>query len=123
MVDTLRADHLGAYGYDKPTSPRIDALARAGVRFANARAASSWTLPSVASMLTALYPASHGAEVNTAALSPDVVTMPEAFRDAGYLTAAISANPAFVTPLQGFAQGFDEFTVEHGPPSKRAAGG
>lgn len=118
VVDTLRADHLGVYGYDKPTSPRLDALAREGVRFANARATSSWTLPSVASMLTSVYPAAHGAEVNTAALSPDVVTMPEAFRDAGYLTAAFSANPAFVTPLQGFAQGFDEFTVEHGRPSK-----
>lgn len=118
VIDTLRADHLGAYGYDKPTSPRLDALAREGARFANARATSSWTLPSVASMLTGLYPAAHGAERNDAALSTAAETLPEAFRDAGYLTAAISANPAFVTPLQGFAQGFDEFTVKRGRASE-----
>ncbi len=114
VIDTLRADHLGSYGYDEPTSPRLDALAREGARFANARATSSWTLPSVASMLTGLYPAAHGAERNNAALATEVDTLPEAFQDAGYLTAAISANPAFVTPLQGFAQGFGEFTVKHG---------
>jgi arylsulfatase A-like enzyme len=119
VVDTLRADHLGSYGYDRPTSPRLDALAHEGARFTNARATSSWTLPSVATMLTARYPAAHGAERNTAALSEEVVTMPEAFRDAGYLTTAFSANPAFVTPLQGFAQGFDTFTVKHGAVGDR----
>jgi arylsulfatase A-like enzyme len=118
VIDTLRADHLGAYGYDKPTSPRLDALAGEGARFANARATSSWTLPSVASMLTGLYPAAHGAERNDAALAVEADTLPEAFQDAGYLTAAISANPAFVTPLQGFAQGFDEFTVKRGRVSE-----
>jgi arylsulfatase A-like enzyme len=120
VVDTLRADHLGAYGYDKPTSPHLDALARAGARFTNARAPSSWTLPSVTSMMTGLYPASHGAEINTATMSEQLATMAEAFRDAGYLTTAFSANPAFVTPLQGFGRGFDEFTVLHGPVSKSA---
>lgn len=119
VIDTLRADHLGAYGYDKPTSPRLDTLAGEGARFANARATSSWTLPSVASMLTGLYPAAHGAERNDAALAAAADTLPEAFQDAGYLTAAISANPAFVTPLQGFAQGFDEFTVMRGRASER----
>lgn len=118
VIDTLRADHLGAYGYDKPTSPRLDALAREGARFANARATSSWTLPSVGSMLTGLYPAAHGAERNNTALAAEADTLPEAFQDAGYLTAAISANPAFVTPLQGFAQGFDEFTVKRGRVSE-----
>ncbi len=118
VIDTLRADHLGAYGYGKPTSPHLDALAREGVRFANARSTSSWTLPSVASLLTGLYPAAHGAERNTAALGTTVPLLSEAFHNAGYLTVAFSANPAFVTPLQGFARGFDEFTVLHGPPTE-----
>ena len=118
VVDTLRADHLGVYGYDKPTTPRLDALAGEGVRFAHARATSSWTLPSIASVFTGLYPAAHGADRNTAALSSETVTLAEAFQDAGYLTAALSANPAFVTPLQGFAQGFGEFIVRHGARSQ-----
>jgi len=120
VIDTLRADHLGAYGYARPTSPRLDALASSGVRFANARATSSWTLPSVASILTGLYPAAHGVELNTSSIASDLPTMPEAFRGAGYVTGAVSANPAFVTPLQGMAQGFDHFIVLHGPPAKRA---
>jgi len=123
VVDTLRADHLGAYGYDQPTSPHLDRLARAGVRFTNARATSSWTLPSVASLLTGRYPAAHGAERNTDALASDVVTLPEALRDAGYMTAAFSANPAFVTPTQGLAQGFDTFVVLHGAATRRRAEG
>ena len=118
VVDTLRADHLGSYGYDKPTSPHLDALAREGARFTGARAPSSWTLPSVTSMMTGLYPASHGAERNTATMAESLPTMAEAFRDAGYLTTALSANPAFVTQLQGFGRGFDEFTVLHGPLMK-----
>lgn len=121
VIDTLRADHLGCYGYARPTSLRLDALADEGVRFANARAASSWTLPSVASILSGVYPAVHGAERNTSVLGKDLKTMAEAFRDAGYLTGAVSANPAFVTPGQGLARGFDEFSVIHGPPVAREA--
>jgi len=123
VVDTLRADHLGAYGYDKPTSPHLDALAREGVRFTGARAASSWTLPSVTSMMSGLYPAAHGAERNDRVISERVAVMPEAFRDAGYLTAGFSANPAFVTPLQGFGRGFDEFSVLHGAVATGKRGG
>jgi arylsulfatase A-like enzyme len=119
VVDTLRADHLGTYGYPRPTSPRMDELAARGARFANARAASSWTLPSVASLFTGVYPAVHGAESVGTVVSERLRTMPEAFRDAGYATAAVSANPAFVTPTQGFARGFQRFDVLHGPPTER----
>ncbi len=119
VVDTLRADHLGSYGYPRPTSPRLDELAGRGARFTNARAASSWTLPSVVSMLTGLYPAVHGAETVTAVLSERVRTMPEAFREAGHATAALSANPAFVTPVQGLARGFERFDVLRGPPTDK----
>lgn len=115
VVDTLRADHLGSYGYTRATSPNLDALARRGTRFAAARSTTSWTGASVASILTGLYPIVHGVDRGGVALSELAMTMPEGFHDAGYATAAFSANPAFVTPEMGFAQGFDQFDVLHGP--------
>ena len=121
VIDTLRADHVGAYGYERPTTPNLDALAARGTRFASARASSSWTLPSVASIMTGLYPAVHGADHSDAALSADAATMAAAFRDAGYETAAFSANPAFVAAPQGIANGFDQFRVLHGAPAEPRA--
>src|SRR5262245_30874033 len=86
-IDTLRADHLGAYGDPRPTSPRIDELARSAVRFTRAVAQSSWTLPSIASILTGLGPAGHGAVGPETAIGDDVPTLAEMLRDAGYVTA------------------------------------
>jgi arylsulfatase A-like enzyme len=123
VVDTLRADHLGCYGYPRPTSPRLDALAAAGVRFANARAPSSWTGASVASIMTGLYPAVHGLEQSESALADERPTIAEAFRDAGYDTIAFSANPAYVTPVSGLGQGFARFDVLHGKRMPRNARG
>ena len=60
VVDTLRADHLQCYGYDKPTSPFIDTLAERGVRFSHVFAQASWTLPSHLSLLTSRYPSALG---------------------------------------------------------------
>ena len=60
-IDTLRADHLGIYGYPRPTSPVIDQLGREGAVFDDASSTSPWTLPAHASMLTGLYPNRHGA--------------------------------------------------------------
>ena len=121
VIDTLRADHLGCYGYPRATSPALDALAARGVRFARAHAPSSWTLPSVVSIMTGLDPAAHGVERNTSVLAEGRPTMAEAFRAAGYETMALSAHPALVTPLQGLARGFDRFTVLHGPVANRRA--
>lgn len=70
VVDTLRADHLGSYGYERATSPRIDALADRGVVFENAFATSPWTAPSVASILTGQWPSRHGAVVRREAGQP-----------------------------------------------------
>jgi arylsulfatase A-like enzyme len=92
VIDTLRADHLGAYGYARPTSPRIDELARSGVRFTCAVAQSSWTLPSIASILTGRTPAGHGAVGPETAIGDDVPTLPEMLRDAGYVTAGFVTN-------------------------------
>jgi tetratricopeptide (TPR) repeat protein len=80
VIDTLRADHVGAYGYGRPTTPRIDALARRGVRFARASAPSSWTLPSVASIFTSLPPPEHGAVAWGEKLLAGLPTLAEALR-------------------------------------------
>jgi arylsulfatase A-like enzyme len=116
VIDTLRADHLGASGYQKPTSPHLDDLAKRGVRFAGAHSTTSWTLPSVTSILTALYPASHGVEHSLSVLGTEIGTLPESFQRAGYETVAISANPAFVTPQSGLGRGFGAFDVVPSPP-------
>jgi arylsulfatase A-like enzyme len=109
-VDTLRADRLGCYGGDRPTSPAIDAMARSGVLFRNAVAASSWTLPSHASMLTALDPSRHGAVSFgfTTSVPPQLETMTERLWSAGYDTAAFT-DGFFVSAGLGFDQGFDRF--------------
>ena len=60
VVDTLRADHLGCYGYQRPTSPNIDKLAASGARFVNGISSTPWTLPSMATIMTGLYPSVHG---------------------------------------------------------------
>ena len=111
VPDTLRADHLSAYGYIRPTSPNIDRLARQGVLFDQAFATSSWTAPSHASLLTGLYPSQHGVEW----YRPDALiearspTLAGALRDRGYRTAAFSANLFWFTRAHGFGGGFIRF--------------
>lgn len=109
VIDTLRADHLGSYGYAKAQTPRFDALALGGTRFSAARSPTSWTLPSVASLLTGRYPGEHGVERLQNVIDEKTVTLPEALKDVGYVTAAFSANVAVVIASAGFAQGFDSF--------------
>lgn len=92
-VDTLRADHLNAWGYrERRVSPNIDRLAQEGVRFQHAYAPAPWTRPSMASLLTSLYPRQHGQEL-TSTLKAEVVTLPEVLRAMGYHTAYFCANP------------------------------
>jgi len=109
LIDALRADHLGCYGYDRAISPAIDAFAEEAILFENAIAQSSWTKASVASVFTGLWPAQHGAVRHPHKLSAAALTLPEILRAAGYHTAAFVANPN-VTDRFGFDQGFDEFT-------------
>ncbi|MEN8160010.1 MAG: sulfatase [Myxococcota bacterium] len=104
-LDTLRADHLGCYGRDRNTSPAIDALAAAGVRFADASATSPWTLPSHASMLTGLYPSSHGVRQRSHRLPEERVTLAESLAEHGYQTFAVVNSLSFgrrFAVLQGF---------------------
>ena len=119
LIDSLRADHLGCYGYDRDTSPNIDALARESLLFAQASAQSSWTKPSIPTLFTSLYPIQHRVyegERRTASggresdvLADDFTTLAELFRNAGYATAAFVHN-AQLPADHGFDQGFDVYT-------------
>jgi arylsulfatase A-like enzyme len=110
-IDTLRADHLGCYGYREDTSPHIDAFAREGVRFARTYAASNTTLPSHASMMTSLYPGTHKAEVMRFAPVPEeVTTLAEVLHAAGYRTAAV-VDDGELDPIWGLNQGFETYAV------------
>jgi len=108
LIDTLRADHLGAYGYNRNTSPAIDRLAQDGLLFEYAYAQSSWTRPSVASLFTGLLPSRHGAVRRSHKLRSDVATLAEILLDSGYSTAAFVSNPN-VIPVFGFGRGFENF--------------
>ncbi len=107
-IDTLRADMLGAYGYARPTSPVLDALAQQGVLFEKALSTSPWTLPAHASMLTGLYPAHHGAIHEHRGLAQGMPTLAEVFHDAGYRTGAV-VNSLYLSERFGFRRGFEDF--------------
>jgi arylsulfatase A-like enzyme len=109
VVDTLRADHLGAYGYARPTSPGLDALARSGTLFWNAASPSSWTKPAVASLFTSRSPSEHGAVSFDRDLGNELPTLAEALRARGYYTLGVSGNFVHVSEAHGFARGFDRF--------------
>jgi arylsulfatase len=108
VVDALRADHLGAYGYGRPTSPNIDRLAREGVVFDSAVATSSWTRPSVGSLFTSRLPSEHAADSYTTGLSPDLPTLAESLREAAYHTVGVSGNFIHVNE-GGFERGFERW--------------
>jgi arylsulfatase A-like enzyme len=108
VIDTLRADHLGSYGYARPTSPMLDGLAADGVLFERAFAQSSWTKPATASLLTGRCPSQHQTSSETARLPDGETTVAERLRPFGYRTAILSGNP-WISPEYGFDQGVDDF--------------
>ncbi len=116
VIDTLRADHLGAYGYARPTSPAIDALAAKGALFERAYSHAGWTLASFASLLTGQYPHSHRAvrdqknPVLFGEITQETVTLAESLKAAGYATAAFVNNP-FLKPGLNMNQGFDVYDI------------
>jgi len=105
-VDTLRADHLGAYGYARNTSPAIDRFAREGAVFSQALAASSYTRESVSALFTGRYPSCAGAVGWDAHPSPESPSLAEAFRRAGYFTAFLSLTTMLSHPQ--FHRGFEQ---------------
>jgi len=111
VVDTLRRDHLGTYGYDRNTSPAIDALAADAVHFERAYATAPWTRPSVASMLTGLYPSAHGAMALNNLLAPSLHTLAETLAVNGYRTGAVVSHVVLSRQF-GFDQGFEVYDEE-----------
>jgi hypothetical protein len=118
LVDTLRADHTSVYGYARDTTPELARFAKDGVVFENAVAQSSWTKPSVASVLTSLLPAQHGTVHLRDTLPLKLVTLGERLQDKGISTGAIVANEVIYTAGSHFEQGFDVFTGIHDPEDK-----
>ena len=108
LIDTLRADHLGAWGYHRDTSPRIDALAASGVMFENCISQAPHTKPSTASILTSLFPPTHRVELFTSSLDSRAETMPELLHHGGWRTSLMSAN-TFLSPTYGFGEGVETF--------------
>ncbi len=113
LVDTLRADAVGVYGSRLGTTPNLDAFGRAGVRFAEASAPSSWTLPSVTTLLTGLEPQTHGAGYRYGNFAPTGLaggarTMAEVMHHEGAYTLGVYCN-IYVNPAFGLQRGFDEY--------------
>ncbi len=139
-LDTTRADRLSCYGYEKSTSPNLDRLAADGVRFTNAYAVSSWTLPTHASLFTGKFPSAHGAKYDPEGplslvqeggikgnpaweayrarpLAENEVTLAEILREHGYATGAVVAGPwlkRVFTLDKGFEHYDDSNYVDHG---------
>jgi len=107
-VDTLRADHLGCYGHERATSPHLDRMALEGVRFDSALSQAPWTLPSMASLHTSLYPSQHGAIGMKTVVGVEHAMLAEHLGNAGYWTSAVVTHK-FVGSRYGFEQGFDAF--------------
>lgn len=130
VLDTVRKDHLSAYGYSRQTTPNLDAFARKAWRFDNAYATAPYTLSSHASVFTGQLPREHGARrrsfaawsgpsrlppgVTDIPLSAESVTLAEDLRTRGYATAGIVANTIYLQPWTGLDQGFDHYDSRHG---------
>jgi nicotinamide-nucleotide amidase len=107
LVDTLRADHLGCYGYERPTSPHLDALAETGVLFEEAHVHTNWTQPSVASLMTGRYPLPYSEDFRSTV--PEAYTLAaEWFGQHGYVTTGLTVTVA-TGARYGFAQGYDTY--------------
>jgi arylsulfatase A-like enzyme len=107
-IETLRADHVGANGYSRNTTPNLDRLARQGVSFRTVVAQAPFTLPSIASLMTGRTPPSHGVRNHPATLAPQIDTIAERFRHAGYQTAAMTRH-TWLRNKSGLDQGFHEY--------------
>lgn len=108
LIDTLRADHVGAYGYPRNTTPNIDKLAEDGILFTQFISQTSWTRTAIASLLTSTYPNIHGALDRGDVVRDSVDWLPDTLQDAGYDTQGIMTNPNGL-PIWGFGKGFRRY--------------
>jgi arylsulfatase A-like enzyme len=119
LVDTLRADRLGVYGYERDTSPNLDTLAATGIRFAQQVSQSSWTKCSMASLWTGLYPVRTRVLRAYDVVSPEARMPAEIFQEAGFRTAGIWRN-GWIDPNFGFSQGFEIYVSPRSERSRNA---
>lgn len=127
VLDTVRADHVGFWGYGRRTSPHLDAFALESTAYRYAYSTAPWTLPSHATILTGRYTFQHGVEASLRPNHnglPDVVEpavpdsevmLAETLRDSGYSTAAFTANEAYMSERWNFTQGFSPYSVKRRP--------
>lgn len=117
-VPEVRRDHLGCYGYRRPTSPRLDAMAQEGIRFEHVVAAAPWCVPGKLAVWTGIYPSAHGVlnkfsqdaagQAVPASLSPAIPTFPELLKQAGYTLMGFTGDMG-VAGAFGFSRGFDRY--------------
>jgi arylsulfatase A-like enzyme len=108
VLDTVRADHLSLYGYDRPTTPMLEQFARRGIRFDAARATAPWTLPSHASMFTGRWPHEVGEKWRTP-IRANYPTLAEYLGNHGYATAGFVGNIGYCSQETGLARGFTHY--------------
>lgn len=111
LIDTLRADRLHCYGYEKLTSPKIDELAAEGVVFEWASSPAPWTLPSTVSLMLSTYLAEHRVIVDRDMIDPRSSPLAERLKRVGYATASFWANP-YAGPFSGLQRGFDHWRLQ-----------
>ena len=107
-IDTLRADHIGCYGYQRPTSPAIDKFASEALLFEDVMSTSPWTLPAHGSLLTGLYPNRHGLKSYDNTMPGGIRMLADILKESGYATAAV-VNSHCLSTRYGFNQGFDAY--------------
>ena len=107
-LDTLRADHVSAYGYERETTPNLDALAKRGLLFERCYSAAPWTLSSHMTIMTGLYVDQHRVAAPQKALSPEIPLLAERLSGAGYQSHALH-SPGWIHEVHGFDRGFDIF--------------
>lgn len=118
VIDSLRADRLSCYGYNRNTSPNIDRVADSGLLFENAIASAPWTLPSHASLFTGLYPSEHGATDETLYLNNHIITLAELLNESGFDTVAFATDNGWLSKSTNLMKGFTKF---YGPNPNKAS--
>ena len=116
LIDTLRADRVGAFGNRRGLTPFLDSLAARGVVFQHTYAQSSWTSPSIASLLTSRFVSQHGVVSPMSVLQAAEDTFPEALQRFGYMTAGFVANDLMSSEF-GMAQGYDHYEAFPSQPT------
>jgi len=120
-IDSLRADHLGVYGYKRSTSPNIDRFAKQAIRFGRAYSSSNWTLPGHAGMFTGLMSSGHSGFNHEKAVRPDAPFIVENLANAGFKTASFVSH-IFVSEKYGFNRGYSTFDYEQLCPAPKLTG-